>query len=193
MEMYHSDIKLRRTKNDSIGNGKWYQCLESNSCRCDYCDYLGDCNKVACTSGERSDNKEVCFKKLEKVGEPITERDRTFQCLKTLKTECVGCVFLDSKKSCDKDHYIDGPCPNDEIWVEIKQNKEDMEEYKMYDAKEDIPEFDKVVDECLFGEDKLNLKPFDLQKAREGKPVYTRDRRKARIENLFIKDKIIVL
>ena len=30
--------------------------------------------------------------------------------------------------------------------------------------KEDIPEFDKVVDECLFGEDKLNLKPFDLER-----------------------------
>ena len=54
-----------------------------------------------------------------------------------------------------------------------------MEEYKMYDAKEDIPEFDKVVDECLFGKDKL--KPFDIQKAKEGKPVCTRDGRKARI------------
>ena len=51
----------------------------------------------------------------------------------------------------------------------------------MHDAKEDIPEFDKVVDECLFGEDKLNLKPFDLQKAKAGKPVCTRDGRKARI------------
>lgn len=30
-------------------------------------------------------------------------------------------------------------------------------------------------------EKKLNLKPFDIQKAREGKPVYTRDGRKARI------------
>lgn len=55
--------------------GCWYQCLESSSCRCDYCDYcdygeLSDCHKIACTSGERSDNKEVYFKKLEKVGEP---------------------------------------------------------------------------------------------------------------------------
>lgn len=30
-------------------------------------------------------------------------------------------------------------------------------------------------------EKKLNLKPFDLQKAREGKPVCTRDGAKARI------------
>lgn len=57
----------------------------------------------------------------------------------------------------------------------------DMEEYKIHDAKEDIPEFDKVVDECLFGKQELKLKPFDLQKAKAGKPVCTRDGRKARI------------
>lgn len=67
------------------------------------------------------------------------------------------------------------------IIAEIRQTKEDMEEYRMHDAKEDIPEFDKVVDECLFGEDKLNLKPFDLEAAKAGKPVCTRDGRKARI------------
>ena len=43
------------------------------------------------------------------------------------------------------------------IKIEIKQTKEDMEETK------------------------LNLKPFDIQKAREGKPVCTRDGRGARI------------
>ena len=43
------------------------------------------------------------------------------------------------------------------ISLEIKQTKEDMEEKK------------------------LNLKPFDIQKAREGKPVCTKDGRKARI------------
>ena len=48
------------------------------------------------------------------------------------------------------------PTPNG-FAVIIKQNKEDMEEKK------------------------LNLKPFDIQKAREGKPVCTRDGRKARI------------
>ena len=44
------------------------------------------------------------------------------------------------------------------VEIEIKQNKENNMEEK-----------------------KLNLKPFDIQKAREGKPVYTRDGRKARI------------
>ena len=48
--------------------------------------------------------------------------------------------------------------------VDIKQNKEEMEEKK------------------------LNLKPFDIQKAREGKPVCTRDGRKARIICFDIKN-----
>lgn len=43
------------------------------------------------------------------------------------------------------------------MFVEIKQNKENM------------------------GEKKLNLKPFDLEAAKAGKPVCTRDGRKARI------------
>lgn len=43
------------------------------------------------------------------------------------------------------------------VLIEIKQKEEDMEEKK------------------------LNLKPFDIQKAREGKPVCTRDGRKTRI------------
>ena len=43
------------------------------------------------------------------------------------------------------------------VFIKIKQNKEDMEEKK------------------------LNLKPFDIQKAKAGKPVCTRDGRKARI------------
>lgn len=48
-------------------------------------------------------------------------------------------------------------CQNGRIAIEIKQNKEDMEEKK------------------------LNLKPFDLEAAKAGKPVCTRDGRKARI------------
>ena len=50
--------------------------------------------------------------------------------------------------------YLNG---SDTIDIIIKQNIEDMEEKK------------------------LNLKPFDIQKAREGKPVCTRDGHKARI------------
>lgn len=51
------------------------------------------------------------------------------------------------------------------VEIEIKQNKENNMEEK-----------------------KLNLKPFDIQKAREGKPVCTRDGRKVRIICFDAKD-----
>ena len=160
-------------------NGEWYQCLENNShcCGCEYCDFgeLGDCDIIAYSSSERNDNKEVYFKKLEKVGEPITYMNKTFQRLKSLDDNiCKYCYF--KNQACNPQL-----CGEIFFLVEIKQAEEDMEEYRIHDAKEDIPEFDKVVDECLFGEDKLNLKPFDIEAVKTGKPVCTRDGRKARI------------
>ena len=56
-------------------------------------------------------------------------------------------------------------CHTREFYIEVKQNKEDMEEKK------------------------LNLKPFDIQKAREGKPVCTRDGRKVRIISCSLMNK----
>ena len=106
---------------------------------------------------------------------------------------------------------MDEPCLDNEIWIELKQNKEDMEEKKIQLSKKeydyiknkiehhilpgklhkDVYE-DKVTEDImkLFSVDtnysnsekiEKSLKPFDLQKAREGKPVCTRDGRKARI------------
>ena len=126
-------------------DNEWYQCLESSSCRCDYGE-LGDCHKIACASGERSDDKEVYFKKLKKVGLPYYNSDnklcQEYKCyIVPLITDDIVYVLADNR-----------------VVIEVKQNKkEDMEEKKS------------------------NLKPFDIQKAREGKPVYTRDGRKARI------------
>ena len=160
-------------------NGEWYQCVKSPDGSCKHCDmnFGGKCPipTKECMAILRSDLSYVIFKKLEKVGEPIVYMSRTFQRLKLPDTEqCKYCYFRNqvcNPQLCGKETFL----------VEIKQNKENMEEYRMHDAKDDIPEFDKVVDECLFGEDKLNLKPFDLQEAKEGKPVCTRDGRKARI------------
>ena len=168
-------------------NGEWYQCVEgacSNECYF----YNRSLHKTiagingngfgACKGCYRNDNKSVIFKKLEKVGEPFTcyihgdERLVWMQEYKLYDVNfCKGNALL---------MYV-SDYKHKRIAIEIKQNKEDMEEYRMHDAKEDIPEFDKVVDECLFGEDKLNLKPFDLEAAKAGKPVCTRNGRKARI------------
>ena len=168
-------------------NGDWYQCVGGEICAdCafakKYCnenplvEVIGTCSKFY-----RKDAASVSFKKLAKVGEPYVVHDHS-------RNEDV--TVQDYKLYKGQGACYTGPdtldfCPHGKIEeivaIEIKQNKEDMEEYKMHDAKEDIHEFDKVVEECLFGEDKINLKPFDIQKAKAGKPVCTRDGRKARI------------
>lgn len=135
-------------------NGEWYQCVEGIGCyKCAFYDKnICIANNPHCTC--RSDKKNVIFKKLEKVGEPEIINGKKVQ---SIVTGYVGCAFCIFKKggAC----LSGGTCKNrgTRIYVEIKQNKEDMEEKK------------------------LNLKPFDLEAAKAGKPVCTRDGRKARI------------
>ena len=129
-------------------NGEWYQCVEGTNCReCDFssnnvtCDIHG---AFKCTCKGRSDETSVVFKKLEKVGgNKLIQRYKIYP-----TTHCINVYGWYYQNLDVKSWTID---------IEIKQNKEDMEEKK------------------------LNLKPFDIQKAREGKPVCTRDGRKARI------------
>lgn len=183
--------------------GCWYQCLESNSCRCDYCDYgeLGDCHKIACASGERSDDKEVYFKQLEKVGKPYEHYEKFYQCYK-LPMETEIRLLPNNCYPIGKDNLVE---------IEIKQ-KEDMDEKKIKLSQDDIDwlkkqirwaalpgyitheeDYDRATEEIMnlfipsdtehSSSEKIgkNLKPFDLETAKAGKPVCTRDGRKARI------------
>lgn len=124
-------------------NGEWYQCVNGGCKDCDfskdtfYCKYL--IGRDFCKSNS-------IFKKLEKVGEPYYSSYYK-QVLQEYK------YYTSPIISDTKVHILKLGI----VRIEIKQNKEDMEEKK------------------------LNLKPFDLQKAKAGKPVYTRDGRKARI------------
>ena len=134
-------------------NGEWYQCIVENGCKnCAFNER--ECYTIVneCSADRRKDNKNVIFKKLEKVGEPYThycpsgriiyfQRYKIFNKLYSHNTEYIMCDF-------NEDGIVS---------IGLKQTKEDMEE------------------------NKLNLKPFDIQKAREGKPVCTRDGKKARI------------
>lgn len=154
--------------------GEWYQCVEGNTCN-DCAFYRSSCGsltgKGSCRHDFRGDATNVIFKKLEKVGEPFTGKVH----IQLQRYNIYTKPIIDSAENVG---YIN---EGNTIAIEIKQNKEDMEEYKMYDAKEDIPEFDKVVDECLFGKQELKLKPFDIQKAKKGKPVCTKNGKRARI------------
>lgn len=135
-------------------NGEWYQCIHAPQ-KHSYklCDLRGLCcdnngvKIVTCAWRHRKDNTSVIFKKLEKVGEPYMSNGHLMQ---TLSGEKQPNSIRDYKtRMCYYANCI--------LRIEIKQNKEDMEEKK------------------------LNFKPFDLEAAKAGKPVCTRDGRKARI------------
>ena len=146
-------------------NGEWYQCIHTKSLGCENCDLATKsdihCSDVfeirgECLSCYRKDSKSVIFKKLEKVGEPHFIYDKIFKGGKVyVQNFMVYEDFKNHKPICDD--YVLYDWHEKIISIEIKQNKEDMEEKK------------------------LNFKPFDLEAAKAGKPVCTRDGRKVRI------------
>lgn len=144
-------------------NGEWYQCVEQPKqydCATvfELCAFsaVGNCELDKCSGTYRSDSKSVIFKKLEKVGEPHFIYDKIFKGGKVyVQNFMVYEDFKNHKPICDD--YVLYDWHEKIISIEIKQNKEDMEEKK------------------------LNLKEFDLEAAKAGKPVCTKDGRKARI------------
>ena len=150
-------------------NGEWYQCVEHKGCHsCAFtlshgirCGFNGDPH-----CAYRSDGKPVIFKKLKKVGEPFS--DENFGLVQKYELE-MYCYRTKDKRVCFADGY--------DVFIKIKQTKEDMEDLD----KIKVRDYTKVEELNVMEEKKLNLKPFDIQKAREGKPVCTRDGRKARI------------
>ena len=208
-------------------DGQWYQCVEANeNDNCNACGLQGLCIRMKAKKhvgncmNWRTDNKRTVFKKLEKVGEPYTVFGRTFQSYKMAKI--LPPVWNVDFLMCP--HLEEGI-----INIEIKQNKEDMEEKKLiellsekvhnawmkekeaqgfsygkdYDKekkkhpdmlpynelKEEVKEYDRATVRAVLQAQKElqskynynNLKSFDIEAAKLGKPVCTRDGRKARI------------
>ena len=136
-------------------NGEWYQCVNTGF-SCADCDIKGDCSDIsigACSSLLRKDGKQVHLKKLKKVGEPfLFDFNADGNQLWMQQYH-----FFEKPKLSDSVNFCINSLYDKTILIEIKQKQEDMEE------------------------NKLNLKPFDLEAAKLGKPVCTRDGRKARI------------
>ena len=138
-------------------DGEWYQCVKSMIYCPDCAFFKRDCRHLGlgkCDAIRRSDNENVVFKKLEKVGEPfscgyyggtelIMMQEYKVQEIRVVHTGKVPIYVTDEKHK--------------RVAIAIKQKQEDMEEKK------------------------LNLKEFNLEEAKQGKPVCTRDGRKARI------------
>ena len=142
----------------SIDN-EWYQVVKSNGEGCKGCAfYEKGYNKakyadVGSCGTSREDCTQVIFKKLEKVGKPYRRWLSPFNNIMVQRYRLYGRNVIMP----DEPIMLLEPNYKNSVEIEIKQTKEDMEEKK------------------------LNLKPFDIQKAREGKPVCTRDGHKARI------------
>jgi hypothetical protein len=154
-------------------NGEWLQCVEQpkkyDKTVCAICAFQGNgnCELDRCSGTYRSDKKFVIFKKLEKVGEPYEFDGHLFQSYRTFEVP----IFTENYAT------VRELGNNSKISIEIKQNKEDMGDLD----KIKVRDYTKVEELNVMEENKLNLKPFDIQKAREGKPVCTREGRKARI------------
>lgn len=173
----------------------WYQCIENTGYGCIICHFNTHnnicCNNVLniignCLPPYRKDYKSVVFRKLEKVGNPIMVENKSYQKIKVPDSLCNNCVFYDNfSRNCKLSYYINHQpaysCLKDEIFVEIKQNKEDMKEreYLEEDMKNN-PRFKhhKNIEQVI---NMQKMKPFNLKEAKAGKPVCTRDGRKARI------------
>ena len=140
-------------------NGEWYQCVECDSC--------GKCplRTTECGSGTKSDIADEVFGECSKL------RRSDSKSVIFKKLEKVGDPYVAYGLTRQKyklhvplvitneilDENISCDEVNGIIDIRAKQNKENMEEKK------------------------LNLKEFDLEAAKAGKPVCTRDGRKARI------------
>lgn len=140
-------------------NSEWYQCV-GGTCRncnfyydtvCKNIATIGSTNFGNCHCSLRTDHKSVTFRKLEKVGEPYRRWLSPTNNIMVQRYRLYGRNVI-----MPDEPYMYFNAIDNTIEIELK-NKGDMEEKK------------------------LNLKPFDIQKAREGKPVCTRDGRKARI------------
>ena len=172
-------------------NGDWYQCVIGG--RCNDCAFNGEvkCYNFTndndpvgtCSSLTRTDKHTVIFKKLEKLGDPFERNGYMYQ---EYKANTFPVLMNGDAKI---------PTPNG-FAVIIKQNQENMEEnYKAEDTLLtrlvgryvnnliDYETFEKAVKELYSDkrDSKPTLKEFDLKAAKSGKPVCTRDGRKARI------------
>lgn len=183
-----------------IGDGKYVQCIEGRGCN--NCYFFKSDNCPSCYYEYISGNKRVIFKELENIGDPIEYNGQWFQMvgLADRAQGCRQCVF---RGHCFEEEIH---CQIDAVFVKVKdyepKNKKTMEE-KENEKKVDfmsnmetqvqllcseyndnkitlknlVSKFKKLFSE----EDKVDCIPFDIEKARNGSDVCTRDGRNARI------------
>ena len=174
--------------------GDWYQCLENPTFSCKHCDFYDNkhdlCNisRQNCLCCERSDKKNVIFKKLEKVGDPYS--CNYYGDNRLIMMQEYNLYHLYDVTNKDKIPMSITDYKHKRIAIEVKQNKEDMEEEREYSEEEfknnSRFQHHKPIEQV---NNMKKMKPFNLEEAKAGKPVCTRDGRKARIICFDVKAK----
>lgn len=143
-------------------NGEWYQCVQGDGCNaCAFANTDCDAIPVGDCAASRRDRKPVLFKKLEKVGEPYSDENSVVSKRLFQKYRLYERNFIYNERN------VLFASSSDFVSIEIKQPEEGMEE-----KKQDISKMETTT---------KRMRPFDLEAAKSGKPVCTRDGRKARI------------
>lgn len=184
--------------------GVWFQCVNYDRLdSCGHCAFLHDTEtcwnmevKGCCEQSRRDDGMKIIFMNLKKIGNPYVYNGTTCQLYRSPIA-----IYATSS-----DYKI---VRYDMIELEIKQNQEDMEGKKIKLSQKDLTyliskircdilpkhtTYDEITEEIAkmfipVNDTELsnlenagkNLKPFDLEAAKAGKPVCTRDGRKVRI------------
>ena len=143
-------------------NGEWYQCVIGYSCN--------DCafNNDNCEERERITLKNK-----------LTKEEITGLCTSKLRSDGKSVIFKKLEKV------------GEPFFVNIQGNNVLKQRYKLYEPKVTLEDYWYRIDGNFISievkqkedmkENKLNLKPFNLEKAKAGKPVCTRDGCKVRI------------
>ena len=185
-------------------NGEWYQCVRDNSCN-DCAFYRSSCGslncKGSCRYNFREDATNVIFKKLEKIGKPYEHYEKFYQCYK-LPMETEIRLLPNNCYPIGKDNLVEIEIKQKEDMDEkkIKLSQDDIDWLKKQIRWAALPgyitheeDYDRATEEIMnlfipsdtehSNSENIGkiLKPFDLEAAKAGKPVCTRDGRKARI------------
>ena len=187
---------------------EWYQCVKGNFCSdCAFakkhCNVnpLFEFEAIGCCDYRRKDAASVIFKKLKKVGKPYEHYEKFYQCYK-LPMETEIRLLPNNCYPIGKDNLVEIEIKQKEDMEEkkIKLSQDDIDWLKKQIRWAALPgyithegDYDRATEEIMnlfipsdtehSSSEKIgkNLKPFDLEAAKAGKPVCMRDGRKARI------------
>lgn len=189
--------------------GEWYQCIEGYNCKdCDLRNII--CHRDTeifpfsrCAGAYREDKKSVIFKKLEKVGGTYAHNNVIVQKYRIVNIPVImpnepymyfnaidNTIAIEIKQN-KKDMEEKKQCGDNRFRAIARAKEHLFQTTNIAENKKELEVLDSFLLRCWqmgwlkqyedAEEKKLNLKLFNIQKAREGKPVCTRDGHKVRI------------